>query len=253
MSVVCTSEAEAANLALSTIGEPPIGTLTDPSSRAKACAKWFATVRDSTLRAHDWNFCSAWVLPAMAVEQALGPNNNRFPLPADCLKVRRVIQPIAQITSNVGISITDPNIIAELESSTPPLPFDWGWDVENPQVGPTDVPPAQMVLVTRMLTPLVNYTRQVTMVRLWQPDFLWAFAEALGAAVAPEVARDINAKAKLEASSADRIDKATRTDSREESPRHVSRNTSWVNARIVGVARSRAWGKDDGPFGDSGA
>jgi len=244
MSIAPQTETDVANLALAAIGEPPITSLADPSSRGKAINLHFAATRRKVLRAHDWNFCSAWVLPAMSPQLGLGTLQNRFPLPDDCLKVREVTQQRATITSNTGISITDPNIIAELEASQPVYPADeqW-WQIENVTVNPSDVASATMMLVTSMTVPLVNYTRDVTLIRLWDAEFLTAFVQELAGAVAPGIAKDINAGEKKAAMAEELIDKASRTDSREQSPKHVDRNTSWIMARVVGVARSRSWGR----------
>lgn len=232
------TELEAANLALDEIGEPPIGSLTENSGRARACNRWFATVRDELQRAHDWNFCSAWTQPALDPKPANGPLKNRYPMPDDCLKVRDVTQQTGTLVGNAGISITDPNIIALIEASPGPvIPGDTDWDVEAVTVNPGDTAAAAMMLVTRYTNPLVNYTRSVAIPRLWDTQFVAAFAKALAARIAPGIAKDINAGEKKSGEADALMERAATSDSQEEGRRTVSRATSWVAARFVGVVR----------------
>lgn len=214
------SEVEAANLALGEIGEPPIGNLSDPSARARAVKLWFGTVRDDLLRAHDWGFCSAWITPARSPVAATGNYVNRFVLPDDCLKVRDVQNSSANST-----------FIDRSE-----------WDIEAAAVGPIDPPPSAMILVATATSINVNYTRRVTQVRLWDPSFVTAFVKALAAAIAPAIARNLSAAAQKAAESGETLQRAVRTDSREISPRHVSRESSWVRSRALGSAHPwRRW------------
>lgn len=238
------TELEAANLALDEIGEPPIGDLSENSARARACNRWFGAVRDELQREHDWNFCSAWVQPAMDPVAAIGPLKNRYPLPDDCLKVRDVMQQTGGLVGNAGISITDPTIIAEIEASPGPLiPGDLDWAVEAATVNPGETAGAGMMLVTRYTAPLVNYTRSITIPRLWDTQFVGAFVKRLAARVAPGIAKDINAGEKKSGEADALVEKAATQDSQEEGRRTVSRDTSWIGARFVGVARRSGWGR----------
>jgi hypothetical protein len=229
------SELEAANLALGTIGEPPIGSFTDNNARARKINMWFGTVRDAVQRDHDFGFCSAYCIPAMDPTPALGKLKNRFVMPDDCLKVRDVRPYKPSTAPNYGgISITDPNVIAQLEALNSQPVGDREWDMEAAAVNPGDPPPAAMVMVTNIAQPVVNYTRRITIVRLWDALFLEAFVPELGAAVAPAIARDINAADKKKAEAGEMMDDAARTDSREQSPKHVSKETLWVRSRFIG-------------------
>lgn len=223
------TEIEAANLALGEIGEPPIGSFNDNNARARNCFKWFGTVRDELMRSHDWDFCSAWVVPAMDPTPALGAYVNRFVLPDDCLKVRRVVPNPPAPNSNAPVQ-SNPNFIDDDQEQN-------GWTVENPSVSVGAAPPAAMVLVTNLNQPLVNYTRRVDIVRLWDAQFVTAFVMELGAKIAPAIAKDINAGEKLHTAAKERIEDAARIDSREQSARHVSRETSWVTSRWIGYWR----------------
>lgn len=235
MSIAVQSETDVANLALGAIGEPPIPSLVDPSARAMACNLHFAPLRDAMQRDGNWNFCSAWTIPALATQAAIGVLANRYPMPDDCLKVRQVLPQTAALSGNSGISITDPTIIAELEASQPTLPADEAcWNVEAVTVNPSDVPGCTMVVVTSMTSPLINYSRRIIYPRLWDALFIEAFAEALSGKIAPGIAKDINAGDKKRASAREMIEDAELSDSREQSPRHISRDTSWVRSRMIG-------------------
>jgi hypothetical protein len=228
------TEIEAANLALGAIGEPPIGTFQDNSARARRCLQFFGQVRDELQRDNDYGFCAAWFVPAMDPVPALGRLKNRFVMAADCLKVRNVLPFRPSSTQQQGISITDPNIIAELEAASN-APFTAReWDIESATVNPNDVAAGAIVMVTNIAQPIVSYSRQVVFPRLWDALFTEAFVKELAAALAPSIAKDINAGDKLRGDARERIDDAARTDSREQSPRQVSRDTSWVRSRMLG-------------------
>ncbi len=85
------SEAGAANGALALVGAPPIASIDETGAGATAARSRFADVRDYLLRLHDWNFASAWVVPAADPQKALGPLSTRYAMPDDCLLVRGVV------------------------------------------------------------------------------------------------------------------------------------------------------------------
>jgi hypothetical protein len=229
---------EAANLALSEIGEPPIGSFQENSARGRAINRWYGIKRDEILRDHDWGFASAWIVPAMNPTPALGPLKHRFAMPADCLKVRAVLPYRPNIVNyGTGVVITNTALIAELESMM--APHSRGeWDLEAASVA-GEAPIAPMVLVTNMQQPVVNFTRQIEIIRLWDAQAVAAFVKELASAIAPSIARDLSAGEKKHAEAADLTDEAARTDSREQSPRQVSRETSWVTSRYIGAGFRR--------------
>jgi len=51
-----TSEATICSNALSLLGDDPITSLTDDSTRARLCNRFYAATRDSLLRSYPWNF-----------------------------------------------------------------------------------------------------------------------------------------------------------------------------------------------------
>ena len=57
MSSSASSEVDLANMALTMLGQQPIAALSDNNNRANLVDKRLADVRDSVLRAHQWNCC----------------------------------------------------------------------------------------------------------------------------------------------------------------------------------------------------
>lgn len=231
---------EVANLALSEIGEPPIGSFTENTARSRAINRWYGIKRDQILRDHDWGFCSAWIVPAMNPTPSIGYLKNRFPMPGDCLKIREVRAFRSNMTTfgTTGISITDPNIIAELETLTT-APFgQHEWNTEGASVA-GEPPAAAVVMVTNMQQPVVNFTRRIDMIRLWDAQAVAAFVKELASAIAPGIAKDLSAGEKKHAEAADLTEMAARTDSREQSPRQISRETSWAASRYIGAGYRR--------------
>lgn len=83
------TELEIHNYALSLIGSEPYAE-GDSSKRARLCATFYPTVRDSLLRNHVWKFAYT----TTTLVQVTNPNEaeadargNKFQLPADCVRV----------------------------------------------------------------------------------------------------------------------------------------------------------------------
>ena len=83
-----------ANLALSNLGEARIQSLTENSSRARACSARIDTCMESILRMHVWNSA----LERQKLTQIEAPVfgwNYTYQLPADCIKVVEV-EPVSK-------------------------------------------------------------------------------------------------------------------------------------------------------------
>jgi len=206
-----TTETAAANLALGLIKEPPIGDMAELDQPvAEACRNWFGVARDEVLRREDWNFASAWVQPAMDTTASAGPLKNRYPMPPDCLKVRE---------------------IDEADEDE--------WKVQNETIKLAGVDVEQVVLVTNLNSPLVRYTKRVTNVALWDPQFLVGFAGQLGEYLGPLLGRSSTTTDRAAALADRKIDAGATSDAREGSRGQVSRSTSWTRAREIGGIRGR--------------
>jgi len=87
------SDIEICNLALTRIGvTQPIASFTERSKSAELCAVLFSSMRDQVLRDFDWPFAES----AIALADIGTPANGwlyRYRYPANCLKVREIVQP----------------------------------------------------------------------------------------------------------------------------------------------------------------
>ncbi|WP_407160838.1 hypothetical protein [Bradyrhizobium sp. STM 3557] len=206
------TEVDAANLALSDLGQPPITSFSDNTARARACRVNFGTVRDALLQQHEWGFATAYARPAAAVAPVGGwPGKfaNRFLLPSDCLQVRYVAHSGAD-----------------------------SWEVITAAADPPGSDANVKVLSTNDAAPEICYTRCIVDVRLWSGQFLKGFRHELAAAIAPLVVSS-TAKAQSEAQlAAAAVSDAALIDGKEKSRRTISRDTSWLRARRVG-----RWGR----------
>lgn len=81
------SEVAICNYALALLGESPIISLNDESTPAALCRAMYPIVRDAALEAHNWTFATKWYDLPRATEPAIGKYRNRFPLPAEYLRI----------------------------------------------------------------------------------------------------------------------------------------------------------------------
>lgn len=202
------TEVDAANLALSFLREQGVASLSDGSTAAIECLKWFGNVREEVLREHEWNCAEGWVTPAVDLTANPGPLTKRYPLPTDSLRVRQVW------SGNFQLGADDWRVITMAAAGG-------GVDVES------------RILICNIDTPNVCYTRNITDVRLWDPDFLIAFAIRLASYMAPAFGKSFDETEKMSGFSDDRIDGAAQRDAREQAPTSISRDTSWVTSRFA--------------------
>lgn len=84
------SVVEIANNVLSRLGDKTILSLSDDNDRARWFNRLYPSVRDSVLRKHDWNFARQRAELAQDVDSPVWGYKYKYPLPPDCLKVRKV-------------------------------------------------------------------------------------------------------------------------------------------------------------------
>ena len=194
------TELEAANLALSLLREEGIADVAELTKAGAEVRKWFGTARDETLRALEWNFAEAWVTPAMDPVAYPGPLTKVYPLPPDCLAVRSV--------------------------------EDLGADEWKVLTVPLGGPPVETtVLVTNASAPKVCYTRRITDVRLWDPQFVVAFARRFAAYMAPSFGKSIDETDGMEKAGERKVDAAARADARERAPTEINTDVPFIRAR----------------------
>jgi hypothetical protein len=75
-----------ANMALSRLGEPRLSSIEENTPTAISCRQHFATVRDSLLRAHAWNFATTRAQLSLTTTPAFGWDY-AYTLPADFLRL----------------------------------------------------------------------------------------------------------------------------------------------------------------------
>lgn len=190
------TEEGAATLALSLIKQPGIAAFSENNNRARQAQLHFAAVRDAVLEEHAWQFADVWTIPAASLTAGTGHFAKRFPLPADCIAVREVM---------------------DLE------PDEWAMEAATGA--------EVKVLVTDAEEPNVRYTQRATIVALWSPLFLQVFAHRLAAAMAPMLTKNDNDAMRLTGLADELLAPAQQSDRRERARSEVSRSTSWIRAR----------------------
>lgn len=154
------TEEFAANLALGHLGQPEIASMNDTTTRARKVRQFFPVARDHLQRDKQWNFCKAWVTPAMDPVPSLGHLKSRYLMPDDCLRVRFIKGDNRR-----------------------------SWDIESGQADNGGVAVEAVVLVTNIAQPTVCYSRRVTAVRLWDALFLPAFGYMLAGYLATSLGK----------------------------------------------------------------
>jgi hypothetical protein len=201
MTAAIGTEEYAANLALGHLGQPEIASMLDTTTRARKARMFFPTARQALLRRKPWNFATAWIEPAQDPVQSLGHLKLRFPLPADCLRVRYI----------KGDNRRE-------------------WDVETGAAGVAGVDVEVMILVTNISGPTVCYTRDVKAPRLWDSLFLDAFGLELAGYMAESLGRSRELGAEMRQRAEQMISETASVDAKERRQRHRP-ETSWETTR----------------------
>lgn len=75
------------NAALSLLGDSPITSLEDDTTRARLCKSFWPIVRDDVLREHPWKCALKRTSLALLVAVPVFGFSNQFQLPGDCIRV----------------------------------------------------------------------------------------------------------------------------------------------------------------------
>lgn len=187
---------DAINGALARLGERPLASLDEGRLAADLAQAVWGLERDRLLREADWNFARtrATLAADPLVPAARFPHH--APLPADCLRVLSV----------VGTTEDQWQVLASPE----------GDGVSR--------------LASGLAAPVVDYTRRVDTIRLWDPMAVTVLEYRLAARLAPGLDRDgmVN---DLEMKAARALTAAMRKDSFEDSPTLVTARTPSLAAR----------------------
>lgn len=191
MATVITTPADIANLALGRIGyDGRVGNLYDGSKAAKEILDVYGQTRDDMLRDGNWPFASrtaaATLLKSSPAGGYIPPNgwnpatnppqpwSFEYTYPDDCIEVR-ACKPTVFFVPNFAPQYY-PFAIANDSAFTP----------------------ARRVVLSNVANALLIYTAQVTDPATWPPDFVEAFAAALGQRLAAGLMKSLD-MAKLEA------------------------------------------------------
>lgn len=77
--------------ALLSLGAQPISSFDENSVAAQACSTMYASARDDLMRRHNWNGCVKRAIGSPDVNPPAWGYSQRFPLPADCLRLLGVV------------------------------------------------------------------------------------------------------------------------------------------------------------------
>lgn len=113
-----TSETEIANIALTRLGHFEITALTENTKAGRLCNRHYVLCRDSTLRAHPWNFAIKRVDLAASVTTPPFEYTYQFPLPADFLKIIRTEDESAILTDDYRLESTSDGVCLLSNSDT---------------------------------------------------------------------------------------------------------------------------------------
>ncbi len=191
MAAVITSPADVVNLSLQRIGYPGrIGNIFDGSEAAKDSLDIYSQTRDDMLRDGDYPFASRSVAGALLKSAPVGgyfppntwaavtypaqPWKYEYTYPDDCLQLR-ACKPAVYFVPNFS-----------------PQPYTFAISNDN---GYT---PARRVILSNVQDAMLIYTAQVTNPATWPPDFIEAFAAALGQRLAASLMKSTE-MVKLEA------------------------------------------------------
>lgn len=171
-----------ANLSLSRIGtRSSIADLAEDSPEARAFNTIYEQARDETLDAVDWGF-------ARARRQLADLGNPpvdwqyRYAYPGDCLKIRGIYQPLAQLggggagASPADISATG-MIAASLSTNAPPIPYESAIDLDAQG---NDL----KVIYCDQAQALAYFTKRIVNTALFPAGFVSALSWACGAQLA---------------------------------------------------------------------
>jgi hypothetical protein len=157
---MASSDTEICNLALSHLGVgKEIANLeTEKSQEASACRRMYSIALDQTLREFDWPFARKIAALNLVEED---PNDEwaySYRIPTDCVAFRRVFSGIRN------------------DSRSTRTPTEIGQDTTG------------LILLTDKEDAVGRYTKRVTNVQLYPPDFVMALSLRIAFLVAPRVA-----------------------------------------------------------------
>lgn len=120
------SETSICNSALIKVGAATIASLSDGTKNANLCQEQYPKIRDQLLCAHPWNFALKRASLAPLPSVPLFDYSNTFQLPADCLRVVRISDPVLEWKIEGSQLLTDSSsvLIKYISHVTDPTLFE---------------------------------------------------------------------------------------------------------------------------------
>lgn len=148
------AEVDICNLALGLIGDFQISALTETSSEARICNRFYHPTRRSTLTMYDWNCASSTAALSLLQRFERDPNRTQwrfaYKLPSDSLVVREILCPVRNL---------------------PPIPYAVSKEGDF------------IVLNTDFENPTVRYTQDLSDTAIFSEPFRQAFYHRLAATI----------------------------------------------------------------------
>lgn len=153
------SDTEIANLALSHIGiGREIAALeTEASEEAAACRRFFTTARDATFRDFPWPFAREFFTLGLVEEDPNDDWGYSYRYPSDCVQIHRILSGVRHDDRQTRVS------------------YNVGQDSDG------------LLIFTDEEDAKIEYTKRVTDVERYPPDFIMAFSFRLAHLVAPRL------------------------------------------------------------------
>lgn len=160
------SETDCLNDALGQIGAAAITSISDGSTNANYCQRFYPALRDGRLASHHWNFAVTWVQLSPDVTGPIAGFNFAYTLPPDCLKVVNYGGTLPSSPSTIA-TYTDPygRVLVR-------------YKIEGRK------------LVSNDGTAFVQYLRQITNPSEWSPLFYQGLSKELASKLAMAIPKD---------------------------------------------------------------
>lgn len=204
------TDADIANMALSRLGtRATIAALSENSTEARAIATWYSTVRDSLMRARDWNFSR--VTAALASSGTPPARwSQSYAYPSDCLRLLRLDMGGASWTAG------------DSANGQAGVLFEIGSDGASRFLWCNEAPVSAV------------YSQRVTDPNRMDAEFVAAFAATLAAAVAYPLTQRADVAARLQAQAREAQGEAGVADSNEQSL--LGRGGGWADYESAYIA-----------------
>lgn len=143
------------NMALSHVGKGTIQSVDERSPEAIECKRWYEQSRKQSMEALDWSFCRTRVALAVSTEDPPDTWSFRYIYPDNCLKFRRIHNPLGDRAPQVpyGIEMNAAGnirtVLTNMEDAIGRFTFD--------QTSPALFTPAYVDALSRLLAHRIAY------------------------------------------------------------------------------------------------